>query len=590
MMCRFRFLFAVAALEALSGCHPKAPQGQVDDSNPHWVLQQTPPAKVALVFVHGVTGDMIGTWTAANGKKFWELVDENDQLKAKTDAFAYGFPSYTFKSGSFDIQEAANRLHDRLEYHQVLNYPAIVFVAHSMGGLVVMRELLTHHEILSKVPVVMFYATPMEGSLVAEIFKRFSPNSALSEMTPANGNALLQTLDSEWKSLSAKERPHVKCAYENEPIGPSRVVPWTSATRFCEGATPAIAATHITIVKPERPGDDAIVELANALNEFVLGRQIEAKLETPDFIREGSENVFILRDSYGRQPARLLNEGGSSLRFTFTEIDDSSLWLTPDDTPRDIAGHSRMDMHIGLGRGATRSEYHFILRTTVQPDMRITVRVPDLGAITAQQEDVARKVAQEINQTLTNPYQLVRFRHAATDDKEVPEEIVQVAHNAVAQVTPELPASTQWVLTADLLNSLNWPSLAGSALKSAEKVSPAAVQAPYVQFLSALVAKRSGERHIFLNARTPVANPDALNEWSAEQPFTRPAVAGLGYEVAEKMQQVPPLKAYGFSLTGDLELAKGNTKAAHAAYLKAAEIRPSPVISTHLNNPDQPQG
>jgi pimeloyl-ACP methyl ester carboxylesterase len=180
---------------------------------------------------------MIGTWTAPNGKKFWELVDDNDQIHGKTDAFAYGFPSHYLKSGSFDIQEAANNLHERLEFHQVLNYPAVVFVAHSMGGLVVMRELLTHREILSKVPVVMFYATPMEGSLIAEIGREFSPNSAFAEMTPADGNKLLQLLDSEWKTVPENQRPHIKCAYENTPIGPAKIVPWSSATKYCEGAT-----------------------------------------------------------------------------------------------------------------------------------------------------------------------------------------------------------------------------------------------------------------------------------------------------------------------------------------------------------------
>jgi hypothetical protein len=529
---------------------------------------------------------MIGTWTAPNGKRFWELVDENDQLKGKTDDFVYGFPSYFAKPGSFNIQEAANRLHERLEYHQVLNYPAVVFVAHSMGGLVVMRELLTHREILPKVPVVMFYATPMEGALIAEIGKEFSPNSAFAEMTPANGNELLQVLDNEWKSVPEKQRPRVKCAYENKPYGPTKIVSWTSATRFCEGATPAVEATHVSIVKPDRPDADAIVYLANALNEYVLGQQLEAKLETPDFSKDGGENVFILKDSFGRQPARLLNEGGSPLRFTFAEIDDSSLWLTPDDTPRDIAAHDRMEMHIGLGRGATKSEYHFVLRTTIQPDMRITVRVPDLQAIRAQQDELARNVAEHIKTTLTDKHNAATFRYAATDDREVPEAFVQVAYNVVAHENPQLPDSMQWVLTADLLNSLNWPTLAGYALRNAEKASPAVVHTANVEFLSALVASRSGERHIFLDATTPVVDPEALNAWKAEQPLTKPAVAGLGYDVADKMQQIPPLKAYGFGLKGDLERASGNAEAARAAYMKAAEIRPSPVISMHLGGVD----
>jgi hypothetical protein len=50
-----------------------------------------------------------------------------------------------------------------------------------------------------------------------------------------------------------------------------------------------IEATHSSIVKPDRPGADAIVYLANALNDYVLGKNLEAKLETPDFSTEGSQ-------------------------------------------------------------------------------------------------------------------------------------------------------------------------------------------------------------------------------------------------------------------------------------------------------------
>ena len=62
------------------------------------------------------------------------------------------------------IQEAANSLHGRLQLERVLDYPAVVFVAHSMGGLVVLRELLTHREdLLPRVRGLVFYATPQEG-------------------------------------------------------------------------------------------------------------------------------------------------------------------------------------------------------------------------------------------------------------------------------------------------------------------------------------------------------------------------------------------------------------------------------------------
>jgi hypothetical protein len=99
--------------------------------------------------------------------------------------------------------------------------------------------------------------------------------------------------------------------------------------------------------------------------------------------------VFVLRDSFGRQQARLVNAGGGRLRYTFAEISDPSLWLAPEDTPREIPANDKVYMIIGLGRGATKSEYQFTLKT--DSDMRVTVRVPDCSALRGP-----RPVAQEL--------------------------------------------------------------------------------------------------------------------------------------------------------------------------------------------------
>ena len=179
----------------------------------------------------------------------------------------FGFPSYLFRAGSFDIREAANRLHLELKTQAVLDDPAIVFVAHSMGGLVVMRELLTNRDILPKVPVVVFYATPMEGPLMAAIGKE-SHRIPPRPNDPGRRQRPVQSLSDDWQSIPDGVCPHVRCAYEKTPVSPAMIVPWVSATRFCEGARPAIEASHITIVKPDRPGADAILVLVERVERL----------------------------------------------------------------------------------------------------------------------------------------------------------------------------------------------------------------------------------------------------------------------------------------------------------------------------------
>jgi pimeloyl-ACP methyl ester carboxylesterase len=579
---------ALLAVLLLAGCPKKSPPPApaVDvDPDPRWAVQQKPRAKVALVFVHGVTGDMLGTWTAPNGKKFWDLVDENQRLSKRTDAFVFGFPSYFIKDGSFDIDQAAIRLHQRIKDGGVLDYPAVVFVAHSMGGLVVMRELLAHREILEKVPVVMFYATPMEGSFAADVGRYLLPNTALGQMTDAQGNALLRIIDTDWKSIPDQTRPKVRCAYENKPVGPITVVRWASATRYCDGASPAIEGDHMSIVKPERPTSDAIVILANALNDFVLGKQLEPKLETPDFTTlDKTPNVFILRDPFGRQPARLVNAGGGHLRYTFTDISDKSLWLAPEDTPREIPANDKVSMTIGLGLGATRSEYQFTLRTDV--DMRVTVRVPDLAAVVAQQQASAVKVGEQINSALTDP-RLQPYQQDTAEGQGAVTALVQVAHDELARQSPDVPEATQWMQTADLLNSLNWPTLAVRALQNAERASPAIATTPRARFLAGVAAFQSGDAQVFKTAATPVFKYEDIKEWNIKQPLASGGAATLGENIADKMALYPGLKVFGYSLKGDVEFGKGNPNGAREAYKAAEAIRPTPSVSGRLLSIEQ---
>jgi len=334
----------------LSGCS-KVDEARAsiepNNTDSKWVIRKTPSSKVAVVFVHGIFGDTLGTWTHANGKSFLQYLEEAPKVGSQLDMFAFGFRSNMVTAGSFDIQEAANKLHESLVHHLVLDYPTVVFVAHSMGGLVVLRQLLTHQDLLEKVPLIFLYATPQEGAQITTIAKEIAKNPALEQMLPADRNAFLRHLNDQWKSLPPA-RPHISCAYEKLATFGIMVVPWSSATRFCDDAANAITdADHLNIVKPNRLTHDSLVLLINALNTHVLGKQLSAKLETPDFVPEGDHVVFNLLEPHG--DARLVNAGGAKLRFTLAEVSDSSLHLWPNDTPRDIPAKQTQNVTIALG-------------------------------------------------------------------------------------------------------------------------------------------------------------------------------------------------------------------------------------------------
>ncbi len=357
---------------------------------------------MAVVFVHGIFGDTVGTWTADRRPSMFDLLHDNPAVGPKVDMFAFGYTSNMFAAGSLSIQEAANSLHGRLQLERILDYPAVVFVAHSMGGLVVLRELLTHREdLLPRVRGLVFYATPQEGSQITRIARHVANNPAIAEMLPGDQNLSLQQLDNEWKALPA--RPPVRCAYEKRPTRDVMVVQVMSATRFCDGTPVAIDADHLQIVKPDRPAHDSMMVLVNALNEFALGTELRAVLDTPDFVPERDYVVFTMTDPFGRSVARLNNTGGSALRYTIGPPSDGKLFVWPDDTPRTLPAGGRELLRFGLGFGATATEYRLTLTSDVSDRRVVVVRVPDLAAMMAQQVRLAEDVSRDLGALLASP-------------------------------------------------------------------------------------------------------------------------------------------------------------------------------------------
>jgi len=115
-----------------------------------------PDATVDIVLVHGLNGDPRKTWTAKNGV-FWPTQLLPVTLKsAKVRILMYGYNAdvYAFggKSASSDmIHQHAQTLVSNLalerKSEEVTDHP-IIWVAHSLGGILVKRVFSAHGIIL----------------------------------------------------------------------------------------------------------------------------------------------------------------------------------------------------------------------------------------------------------------------------------------------------------------------------------------------------------------------------------------------------------------------------------------------------------
>ena len=566
-----------------------------NNTDPQWVGQHTPHVTTAVVFIHGIFGNTLDTWTADGGaSSFFKLVFDDPTVGRYIDVYAFGFTSRMFAGGSFDIQEAADKLQAYID-HDLLQqgYRQIVFVGHSMGGLVILRYLLTHREMLNRVPLLVFYATPQTGAQIADVANKVARNPALAQMIPADKDGYLRAMSSEWRSIQGT-RPHVSCAYEKETTYGVLVVPWTSANFFCDEAATPIASDHIHIVKPTRPNDEAVLVLVNALNRYAVGPQYGGSLRTPEFRPEGNHAVFDLYIGT-HHPATLKNVGARSLRYDITSASDP-LIIIPDDPavfPNDPPTHlirpqSTTALNIRLGVEALPDQnYSFVLSSDVTNDQTVMVKVANWSAVKSHWIRDAKKVVGALNDALRRKTIVARAHtggasrcDVVSPAKDARIAVVDVVRSTLAEDDPKLPLEGQLLTAAEFLNAVNWPSLAVLALQQLERVSPNSVGAYSVMAVAASVSARSGVVRIFRNNDVQLLIPRPRGPLAVKnQLLVQTELVDETALLARQMQEVPSLRSFGLSLRGDLAWQRSDFNEALEAYQEAARIGPSPSLS-----------
>lgn len=559
----------------------------------HWVQQTKPPSKVAVVFVHGIFGDTDATWTNANGQSFFKLIKSAPDIGDQLDIFAFGFTSNKFKGGSLDIREAANMLEQTLQYNGVWNYQTVVFVAHSMGGLIVMREMIDNPAHREKVPLLMFYAVPQEGAQITAIAQHVVNNNAIKQMLMADQNDFLKLLSDGWGRIPDQDKPTIICAYETAPLDGVTIVPWSSATRFCKDTPVAIQSTnHLTIVKPDRANHPSVMVLVNALKKYVFGTPSQPLLSTPDFVPESDYWTYELTDPNGKNDVRLINNGTRKLNYSI-ELGPKLMVIPYDDKPIEIPAGHRDYLKLALMRGTLQSEYRFTLSVPPLADRVVVVRVKDAAAVQAKIDAVTRDLTIQVTNYLSSPQNVARLKQLTPEQQFA--EVADVAGASISKSAPDLPDAARWVLAADALSSLGMLAPANTALLNAKQASPRIASAPSAQMVASIISAKSGEPNVLQGTSTVpslgVQGQVVYADVQHAQITVSPEIKSGEFEVSDlharsdlsvKMQSVPSLKAYGYNMKGDVLWAQGHATAAEKAYQNASAIQSMPVTEKKI--------
>jgi pimeloyl-ACP methyl ester carboxylesterase len=225
--------------------------------------QQGPEVPIrprVIVFVHGLHGNR-ESWRAANGA-YWPDLVKTDPHFAYSDIVVVEYPSPS-SNGKMSSVQLADILWNRLRQDHVWDHREIVFLAHSLGGILVEEMLLRHPIDATRVPFLVSYGTPHEGSTIARVASLYDKDPLLTDLSDASNNAFLTHLEDRWRSSISVNGIHRFCAYEAQDtvaedgfiryLKPhTRVVGYFSATYGCDVTTPPqeIPADHIRMIKP----------------------------------------------------------------------------------------------------------------------------------------------------------------------------------------------------------------------------------------------------------------------------------------------------------------------------------------------------
>ncbi|ETS75921.1 hypothetical protein PFICI_12865 [Pestalotiopsis fici W106-1] len=280
---------------------------------------------VNLIAISGLGGHAFGSFKERGGPFMW-LRDVLPFDFPGARILIYGYDTQIEQSVSFqNLADLGKALGIDLRSLRVLEEnAAIVFIGHSLGGLVIKEAMTNLHEAMNKqsasilhsVSGFCFFGVPHQGMAIESLVPLVmnNPNRSLLESLNKN-SALLQSLERDFSNLFVATKPEIFSFYETEKsptaiktekgkwelCGPPEVlVDVSSATCGCNERYP-INRNHSELVKYHNRHDGCYVRVRSVL-EPLLGKESRLAFESKK--AEHSESLRSL--SFREQESRYL--------------------------------------------------------------------------------------------------------------------------------------------------------------------------------------------------------------------------------------------------------------------------------------------
>ncbi|KAI1259686.1 hypothetical protein F5Y18DRAFT_432995 [Xylariaceae sp. FL1019] len=334
-------------VETVTSATSRLPSRSKDIEDPLglWLVHGQSDSHADLIFVHGLGGSSRRTWSwDRNPEIFWPAWIRHEQGLSHFRVFSFGYNA-NFKDSDtpltiLDFSKSLlirMRTYGQSSDNSSIGTKPIVFIAHSMGGLVVKKALIIgknddyYSLMLTQVHGIMFLSTPHRGSTYAS-----SLNTLLSLMVGTSSKNYVSELDSSSTSIEdVGEQFRAICTswqlvslYESLPTkfspGVRRMIVGkdSGVLNYPREISSPVDADHHTVCKYQSRLDPNYLLVTDLLRQLTSGLELETRPR--ESVSDSSEDQEILERIFGLTPKTMREDVDKNL---FRALPGSCQWL-----------------------------------------------------------------------------------------------------------------------------------------------------------------------------------------------------------------------------------------------------------------------
>jgi len=274
-----------------------------------------------FIFIHGLSGDPIKTWTTDNNRnEFWP--NWFTEIPDNICIWTIGYPADKLKWNNGQAMHVTDRgtsIYNALSAMEEFEQGELCFIGHSMGGLIIKQFLVEGDsdsksnqralDLINRVRKVCFIGTPHAGSFISSISKATSIISkpTLATYSLGSEDPNLRDLNKRYKAIAKNNKIEHLVLFETQKFVPFKILPFikflvvspSSADPGVDSKVIPIDADHEMICKPASKESQVFLQLKLFLNSDVIKKSSNLRIESKiDKIIESTtsinENLSIL--------------------------------------------------------------------------------------------------------------------------------------------------------------------------------------------------------------------------------------------------------------------------------------------------------